>query len=247
MIRFKNEVSNFTFVNKRNPQNYSGSLQKTFLSKIGAPVITLGELCGTKINNKNHILYKYPQLRELVIYCTQGDPINGDIDVQFGIGRQTMDAIGISKALASHKNFEKIIESELAPHLQSWVSAMEGELPAHMLAYNFTGKGLESEIMGVNEFSKLNREFLAFKSIGNQNATFDDFLKEVSYKMAEDVAQNYIHGLLLSTEQLKGISSNMPSWATNADYVKTLWIAGTNEKGLGERARNGKVEKELMA
>lgn len=245
LIRFKDEVSNFTFVNKRNPLNYSGSLQKTFLSKIGAPVITLGELCGTKINNKNHILYKYPQLRELVIYCTQGDPINGDIDVQFGIGRQTMDAIGISKALASHKNFERIIESELAPHLQSWVSAMEGELPAHLLAYNFTGKGLESEIMGVNEFSKLNREFLAFKSIGNQNATFDDFLKEVSYKMAEDVAQNYIHGLHLSIEQLKGISSNMPSWATNADYIKTLWIAGTKKEGIGERKRSGVVEKKI--
>jgi len=243
LSRFKNAVAGFSDVSGPVQQNYSGTLNRTFLSKMGAPTITLGELCGSKANNKNHILYKYPQLKELVVYCSLGSPLNGDIDVQFGIGRQTMDAIGISKALASHRNFEKIIEAELAPHLQSWVSAMEGELPAHMLAFNFTGKGLESELMGVGQLSNLNREFLAYKASGNPNATFKDFLGDVASKKANDVAYDYINATKLSQAEQQRINSNIPTWGAGGNYVKSIWVMGADDYGLGARGRNKVVTK----
>jgi hypothetical protein len=238
LSKFKNAVAGFSDVSGPVQQNYSGTLNRTFLSKMGAPTITLGELCGSKANNKNHILYKYPQLKELVMYCSLGSPLNGDIDVQFGVGRQTMDAVGISKALASHKNFERIIEAELAPHLQSWVSAMEGELPAHMLAFNFTGKGLESELMGVGQFSNLNREFLAYKASGNPNATFKDFLGDVASKKANDVAYEYINGTKLSQAEQQRLNLNTPTWGAGGNYVKTIWVMGGDDYGIGARGRN---------
>ena len=220
LIKFKSLAKNFDFTNPITKNNVTlPALTATMLERLGAPYITLRDLCGTSANANGHVLKKYPELGNLLIYCSGGSFVNGDIDVQLGSGRQAFDAIGISEKLATHKNFEEIIQSELMPHIQSWIDLKEGVISARQFAFCFTGKLLESELVGIQEVGKFQTAFNNYKNSGNPNATIKDFLAYQAETFTDNFVDDYISGKL--RPRTSPIAT--PSFINKGDFVQPLW------------------------
>lgn len=228
LVKFKALVKNFDF---RNPLTKNSvtlpALDQTTLSKLGAPYITLRDFCGTSAESNGHVLKKYPELGNILIYCSGGSFVNGDIDVQLSSGRQAFDAVGISERLANHKNFEEIIQSELMPHIQSWIDLKEGNLSARLFAFNFTGKLLESELVGVQEVGKIQNAYNAYKSSGNPNATISDFLEAQAEKFTTDFVNDYISGSVRGGKPSTRIA---PSFINQSDFIQPLWADSASQQ-----------------
>ena len=214
--KFKSDVRNKV---KSLPNHITS---QTYLEDLGTPYITLADLCGTRASRANHILKKYPEFGQIIIAATTGDAINGDIDVQFSIGRQSMQFFNVSETLINHRNFEAVLKSEIEPFLQALVDVKEGVLPAHLFAYNFTGKFLESELVGGYEIGKLIKDFNDHRNSLDPKATFSEFLSYQAEKNVDDKVDSYMTG--------KGYNDNVPANKLPAginpqDFVHSVWSA----------------------
>lgn len=210
---------------------------QTYLEDLGTPYITLADLCGTRASRANHILKKYPEFGQIIIAATTGDAINGDIDVQFSIGRQAMQFFNVSEDLINHRNFEAVLRSEIEPFLQALVDVKEGVLPAHLFAYNFTGKFLESELVGGYEIGKLIKDFNDHRNSLDPKATFSDFLSYQAEKNVEDKVDFYMNGT--------GYKDNVPAHKLPAnikpqDFVHSVWSSSGRDSAIASAppARN---------